>query len=115
VPGDLSAHFSRAEFRCKHCGHLHGPAAALVEVLERIRAITGTPLAVVSGYRCSVHNRNVGGAARSRHLVGDAADIPRGRATLAQARAAGAVGVGTLGEWATHVDVRPGLPAHWRY
>jgi uncharacterized protein YcbK (DUF882 family) len=113
--GDLSAHFSRAEFKCRHCGHLHGPALALVAVLERIRSISGKPLTVVSGYRCPVHNRAVGGAINSRHLHGDAADIPRGRATLAQARAAGAVGVGTSGEWATHVDVRPGGPAHWRY
>jgi len=113
--GDLSAHFSRAEFKCRHCGHLHGPEPRLVAVLEAIRSLSGKPLPVVSGYRCSVHNRAVGGASRSRHMLGDAADIPRGRATFAQARAAGAVGIGTSGEWATHVDVRPGEPAHWRY
>lgn len=113
--GDLSAHFSRAEFNCRHCGHLHGPAPRLVAVLESIRSLSGKPLTVVSGYRCPVHNRAVGGAIRSRHLFGDAADIPRGRATLQQAYDAGAVGVGVSGDWATHVDVRPGEPAHWRY
>ena len=113
--GDLSAHFSRSEFKCRHCGHLHGPSPALVVVLERIRAYRGTPIRVVSGYRCPTHNANVGGAKNSRHLYGDAADIPAGHATLSEAYAAGAVGVGTKAGQATHVDTRPGPRRHWVY
>lgn len=112
--GDLSPHFSRSEFRCKHCGRLYGPDMRLVDVLERIRSITGKPLIVVSGYRCPVHNAAVGGARGSRHTAGAAADIPEGRATLLQARAAGARGIGTRGQWAVHVDWRE-TAAHWRY
>jgi len=113
--GDLSPHFSRSEFRCKHCGALVGPDKRLVALLERIRALTGEPLVVVSGYRCATHNRAIGGARTSQHLRGTAADIPRGRATFDQARAAGARGVGMKGSWAIHVDVRAGSPARWEY
>lgn len=112
--GDLSPHFSTAEFRCRHCGRVIRPPEQLVQVLERIRSITGKPLAIQSGYRCDEHNRRVGGAQRSQHLLGRAADIPEGRATLGQARAAGATGVGLRNGWAVHVDVRP-QPATWHY
>lgn len=113
--GDLSANFSRREFdpndenKDVHVSH------DLLAVLERIRAINGRPLRIVSGIRSPAHNARVGGARDSQHLKGTAADIEMGRATVAQARAAGAVGIGSKGRWATHVDVRPGPPAHWHY
>jgi uncharacterized protein YcbK (DUF882 family) len=88
----------------------------LLDVLERIRAqLGGHPLVVVSGFRCEVHNTRVGGAPRSRHLHGDAADLRFGVCPLDVAERAGAVGIGTSGRWAVHVDVRPGPPARWRY
>nr|CRY96427.1 hypothetical protein [uncultured prokaryote] len=113
--GDLSEHFSRSEFRCRHCGAYKAVSPDLIRVLERIRALSAEPLVIVSGYRCAVHNRAVGGASQSQHLYGTAADIGQGRATLHQARAAGARGVGTRGRWAVHVDVRAGRPASWSY
>lgn len=113
--GDLSAHFSRSEFACRHCGAQKTISPDLIRTLERIRAINGRPLVIVSGYRCAVHNRAVGGASQSQHLLGTAADIGQGRATLHQARALGARGVGVRGRWAVHVDVRVGRPASWTY
>lgn len=120
--GDLSEHFSAAEFACKgpstdarHTFALHRPHPHLVRLLERIRAERGEPLRVVSGWRCPGHNRRVGGASASQHLYGLAADIPPGWVTPARARVLGAIGVGVSGEWAVHVDVRPGPPASWRY
>jgi uncharacterized protein YcbK (DUF882 family) len=113
--GDLSPHFSRSEFRSRDGGALVGPSPALVHVLEHIRALRPGPLRIVSGYRTPAHNAAVGGAKHSRHMYGDAADIPAGRATLSEAWSAGAVGVGTSGQWATHVDTRPGPRRHWRY
>jgi uncharacterized protein YcbK (DUF882 family) len=92
-----------------------GPPGALVELLERIRGLSGEPLVILSGYRSLGTNNAVGGAANSRHLKGDAADIPRGRVQLEQAVQLGAVGCGLSGVWVTHVDVRPGPPVHWHY
>jgi zinc D-Ala-D-Ala carboxypeptidase len=111
--GDLSRNFSRSEFLCP-CGQpdrFHATVdGGLVAVLQRIRDRAARPLPVVSGVRCSAYNRLVGGAPKSQHLRGRAADIPRGYCTVAQALAAGARGVGHRGGWAIHVDVRPGPP-----
>lgn len=107
----LSAHFDTSEFRCHHCGQLVVPPDALVRVLERLRAWTGSggPLRIVSGYRCTWWNRHVGGAPASRHRHGDAVDIAGGRVTREDARGAGATGIGYDDHgWVVHVDVRPG-------
>jgi zinc D-Ala-D-Ala carboxypeptidase len=113
--GDLSPHFSSSEFADRSTGHVYGPPAELVQVLEAIRALRPGPLVIVSGHRCCAHNSDVGGASQSRHIAGDAADFAPGRATLSEARHCGAVGVGVRGEWAVHVDVRPGPAATWSY
>lgn len=110
----VSAHFHEDEFRSKDGGGVR-VEARLVWHLEKLRAIVGKPLRIVSGYRTPAHNRAVGGASRSRHLHGDAADIPYGYATLAQAEQAGFKGIGTRGRFAVHVDMRPGAPARWKY
>jgi uncharacterized protein YcbK (DUF882 family) len=91
-------------------------AGRLARHLERLRHLRGgRPLVIVSAYRSPARNRSVGGAVRSRHLVGDAADLGVGVCTIAQAEAAGFVGIGSTGPWAIHVDVRPGPPARWTY
>jgi uncharacterized protein YcbK (DUF882 family) len=111
----LSRFFDSAEFADSRTGHELGPPPALVHVLENIRALRPGPLVIVSGHRCPETNRAVGGAKYSRHVQGDAADIGMGRATTAEAEAAGAVGIGSLDGWAVHVDVRPGGSARWEY
>lgn len=108
--GDLSPHFSVNEFRDHRTGEIVGPDPNLIFVLERIRALSGRPLRIVSGYRSPETNRRVGGARYSQHLLGRAADIPEGMATVAQAVGAGAVGVGHHNGWAIHIDVRDGPP-----
>ena len=48
----------------------------LVEnVLDPLREKYGKPIMVSSGYRCEKLNKAVGGAAKSQHLTGKAADI----------------------------------------
>jgi len=47
-------------------------------LLDPVRELWGAPLTVNSGYRCAELNRAVGGAARSQHLTGEAADITTG-------------------------------------
>lgn len=113
--GDLSAHFSKSEFRDKRAGVTVDVPCRLVAGLEHLRGQVGRPLVIVSGYRTPETNKAVGGASQSRHLVGDAADIPEGYATIEQAQRAGFVGIGSKGPWAIHVDMRPGPPARWTY
>lgn len=49
---------------------------ALVEnVLDPLRELWGAPIVVTSGFRCVKLNRAVGGASRSQHTKGQAADI----------------------------------------
>lgn len=118
--GNLSAHFDLSEFRCHgegrtgHPVHVTRVSPELVQKLERLRAIVGKPLYIVSGFRCPWWNTRVGGAPRSQHKLGTAADIPAGYCTADQAAQAGFHGIGTKGRWAVHVDVRA-TPARWVY
>lgn len=115
--GDLSPHFSASEFRSRDGAPHPAPLARqrLVSHLEVLRCICGSrPLQIISGHRSPARNAAVGGASQSRHLVGDAADIPAGYATVDQARAAGFTGIGSKGQWAVHVDLRA-TPARWEY
>lgn len=119
--GDMSAHFSRAEFAC-HCGCGFGlrvgqVSTPLVVLLERIRDHFDTPVMVVSGCRCGDHNRRVGGATGSQHLHGTAADIkvqgvpPTTVARWVDEQHPKRLGIGRYRTW-THVDVRDGR-ARW--
>jgi len=105
----LSAHFHTREF--------HGPVhPELVRSLERLRTLRGDrPLKIISGYRSTEYNRQVGGAKKSQHILGRAADIPYGYATAQEATQAGFRGIGTKGRFAIHVDVRTGGAATWAY
>jgi uncharacterized protein YcbK (DUF882 family) len=44
-------------------------------MLEELRLAWGRPLVITSGYRCEKRNIAVGGAPRSLHRLGRAADI----------------------------------------
>lgn len=115
--GDLTEHFDSSEFRSRDGAPLPDRKVLmhLALHLERLRAICGgKPLRIVSGHRSVEHNRSVGGATNSRHIVGDAADLPYGYATTAQAVEAGFTGIGSKGAYATHVDTRVGQ-ARWSY
>lgn len=109
--GLLSQHFRAREFACKHCGWIK-THRVLLAGLEKIRPAGG--LAVVSGYRCPQHNRDIGGASNSQHLYGTAADIPP-IYTLKQIRAMRLFsGIEYRGATAGvyHVDVRADGPAN---
>jgi len=77
----ITDHFNAWEFRCR-CNRCTGfkIARMLVVLLEAMRAgigrlIPGAVFVVNSGYRCPDHNAAQGGAPRSLHLAGQAADI----------------------------------------
>lgn len=44
-------------------------------ILDPLREAFGEPIIVTSGYRCGRLNKAVGGAAKSQHMYGQAADI----------------------------------------
>ena len=106
----LSKNFNEMEFACRHCGHVH-VEPELVTKLQALRDALGRPITVTSGYRCPVHNRNIGGAAQSRHMQGQAADlVVTGVSPAAVATAADRVGFGGIGIYKsgfTHVDIGP--------
>src|SRR5438045_9778582 len=89
--GDLSPHFSRSELREHDNGALVGPDPKLVQVLERIRALSGTPLRIVSGYRSRAYNRRIGREVESQHIDGRAADNAARRSTLVYVHSCGVV------------------------
>ena len=72
--GDLSAHFSRSELQCRCCGRLQIDSR-LLDGLELLRNLAGTPVLVHAGYRCEQHNHEVGGVPHSEHVRGWAADV----------------------------------------
>ena len=79
--GDLTLHFSSAEFACR-CGRSECPYSdgsmihlPLVWKLEEVRTLYGKPLHITSGLRCTEYNKQVGGKPDSAHLKGLAADI----------------------------------------
>ena len=70
-------HYKLEEFACK-CGC--GTNLARIELLylcELVRELNGgKPLPVSSGTRCAEYNAKVGGAPKSKHVLGLAADLP---------------------------------------
>lgn len=71
----ISNNFSREEFACK-CGCGFATVdIELVKVLETVRERFNKPVTINSACRCEHHNRHIGGATKSKHRLGIAADI----------------------------------------
>lgn len=111
----VAENFSLHEFQC-HCGAVK-LCPALVDKLQQLRNALNRPIVITSGYRCEEHNRAVGGAQRSQHLLGRAADIRVAGLTPEEvagvAEAVGFKGIGIYPTF-THVDVREGPQARWK-
>lgn len=113
----LSPNFEEMEFAC-NCGcNTLRLNPALVVMLEKLRSKLGNrPVTINSGYRCPDHNRAVGGAKHSQHLLGGAADIVVGGASPERVASAAIEldfsGVGRYSNF-THVDIRTGGRARW--
>lgn len=72
----ISKNFRLSEFRPgRHSYEYIRIAPSLITSLEEIRARTGRPITVTSGYRPPDYNREVGGVSNSCHIDGLAADI----------------------------------------
>lgn len=130
-------HFKKEEFKCKcnkYCtGYINknyeygNISYALLILLERIRSEVSKRykktipcnISFNGGYRCYRHNRNVGGAGGSMHILGKAADIMFAGVPVSVVNSIAEKinpygGVGLKGNSITHVDVR-GQKARWYY
>ena len=91
-----------------------------IAMLQRMRNLCGYAMIITSGFRCNNWNMKVGGAERSYHLTGEAADIAvassEGRFfMLKAAMEVGFFGVGIDGAF-IHVDMRGETKAKlWLY
>jgi zinc D-Ala-D-Ala carboxypeptidase len=66
--------FNREEFACKcGCGKNEIDDKFLAQ-LDIARAYAGVPFIINSGYRCPIHNKEVGSSSQN-HIAGKAADI----------------------------------------
>jgi len=112
-------HFSPEEFWCKcECNHVLIDMG-LIYALEKLRYKAGNfALRIVSGYRCAEYNKKCGGAKRSQHPLGRAADIltrtlGRQERLFKAALTIPAIrGIGRYDRF-LHIDVRLGRRASW--
>jgi len=116
--GDLSKHFSRAEFACQ-CGCGFATAdVKLVYLLESIRERFKKPVKITSASRCPEHNKASNGVKTSKHLQGIACDIqikdvkPYDIYCFVDDYSPNHYGVGLYDSF-THIDVRK-TKARWR-
>lgn len=71
----LSKNFKVREFACKDKSDKILICPETVLVLQAVRDYFGQPITITSGYRTPSHNKAVGGAASSQHVVGTAVDF----------------------------------------
>lgn len=110
--GQITEHFSWREAACRCCGRINDEEEVRLtaEWLETIReALGGQPLHILSWCRCPTHNRSVGGAQDSYHMLGQAVDISARRTTPRAVQRLLAGLSGGLGCYPgfTHVDRGP--------
>ena len=67
-------YFRRNEFACSCCGEIVVDEK-LVLMLDLARELADVPFVITSGYRCPLHNEEVGGVKNSSHMLGLAVDI----------------------------------------
>lgn len=110
----LSAHFTLGEFACKDNSDTVLVSPELIRMLERLRDYIGGTISINSGYRTAAYNKKIGGASRSQHIYGTAADIvvKKGGKIISAKKICclcqylGFAGIGYISTNATHVDMR---------
>lgn len=108
------SHFTPKEIANKGDGSILVNFNAL-NALEKLRNLLGEPVVILSAFRDIGHNKKVGGAKNSRHLIGEAFDIklknPRDYTKiLVAAINAGFTGFGFYENF-LHIDM--GRPRAW--
>ena len=120
----LTTNFSLSEFNKHNFEVPNDVLRNLIELaknLQILRDEVKKPIKITSGYRPAQHNAKIGGATKSRHITGQAADFKiegytpkQVAAVIEKLIAEGRMkqgGIGTYSTW-THYDVR-GTQARW--
>ena len=113
----ITEHFKLNEFACKNSEAVI-ISEKLCYILEAIRMHFGKQVTITSGYRTPEHNAKIGGAVRSQHMLGLAADIkipgvkPSDIAAYARTLMPTYGGIGTYSTF-THIDVRDTI-SNWK-
>ena len=112
----IATNFQYKEFDCHGSGCCSKTVIdeKLVAYVQQIRDHFGKPVTVTSPYRCEVHNKRVGGATKSYHMQGKAADIVvqgvSSREVAKYAESIGILGIGlyetSADGYFTHIDTR---------
>lgn len=112
----IAPNFQYKEFDCHGSGCCSKTIIdeKLVAYVQKIRDHFGKPVTITSPYRCEVHNRRVGGATKSYHMQGRAADIVvqgvSSREVAKYAESIGILGIGlyetSADGYFTHIDTR---------
>lgn len=110
----ISDHFMLAEMACKDGSDKVLYSTELMEKLEKLRAYGGFTVHINSGYRTPAYNRKIGGASKSQHTLGTAADIVvkkdgktvSGKLVCCLCQYLSFKGIGYISESAVHVDMR---------
>lgn len=110
-------YFKPSEFQCPCCGTSEMDSE-VEKKIDLIRDRLGVPLHINSGYRCSAHNREVGGKPTSQHLVGKAIDVSIANLTAEKKRQFLELAIGQffgvgIGSTFFHLDL--GTPRLWVY
>jgi uncharacterized protein YcbK (DUF882 family) len=86
----------------------------LANRLQVIRDVLDKPIMINSGFRSEGYNRSIGGAAKSQHVLGNAADIRIAGMTPREVQDYLVNWNGGLGSYKTftHIDIRPNR-ARW--
>jgi uncharacterized protein YcbK (DUF882 family) len=115
----LTKNFKLSEFECHDGQHEVLIDPKLIVLIQQLRDALGVSITIAAAYRNEAHNKKVGGAPRSQHLLGKAVDIKVKGVTPKQVAMAGekvgfkGIGVYTHGgDYFTHLDVRD-VASYW--
>ena len=120
----LTTNFNLSEFNKRNYNVPTDVLRNLIELAKNLQVLRDEvkkPIKITSGYRPAELNAKVGGASKSRHITGEAADLkiegytPKQVAAIIEKLiAAGKMKQGGLGTYSTwvHYDVR-GTAARW--
>ena len=109
----ISTNFRVREFKCRDGGDPVFVGDELLEVLQDLRDVSGDEVYITSSYRTITYNARVGGAKKSKHMYGIAADIKSKVWTAKQvfdyldSKYFDKYGVGYYKAGYVHIDTRP--------